>query len=228
MGEFVTRPFSQDRRGIALSLPPLPKDFQTLCPGFELAWLYKLPSTMSFRNYPRFGYLVTGSTKLDCAQRAIWGRMQEPVIRKRAWNTREMANYMRETFICHWRSALRPPRPLPEDFHALCPRFSLAEAEGAAAEFELPEIVQATFYTMLLNEAFELGVAHEYMAESMKSPLVGLRWSTFEVCLDCMDYVIRGAQLYRPANELEVEGARDGQEEGSGSVGPPAPSSDEE
>ena len=91
---------------------------------------------------------------------------------------------------------MRLPHPLPEDFHVLCLCFSLAQAEGAAAEFELPEIVQVTFYAMLLNEAFELGVAHDYMAESMKSSLVGLRWSTFEVWLDCMDEVIRGAQLY--------------------------------
>ncbi|KAJ8442187.1 hypothetical protein Cgig2_005127 [Carnegiea gigantea] len=34
---------------------------------------------------------------------------------------------------------------------------------------------------MLLNEAFKLGVAHEYTVESMKSSLVRLRWSTFEV-----------------------------------------------
>ncbi|KAJ8432518.1 hypothetical protein Cgig2_001111 [Carnegiea gigantea] len=126
-------------------------------------------------------------------------------------NMREMANYVRETFIWHWRSASHPPRSLPEDFHVLCPHFSLAEAEGAAAEFKLPEIVQAIFYAMLLNEAFGLGVAHEYAAESMKSSLIGLR----------------GAQLYRPADEVEVQGARDGQEEGSGSAGPPAPSSDE-
>ena len=60
------------------------------------------------------------------------------------------------------------PRPLPEDFYVLCPSFLLAKAEGATAEFELPEIVQATFYTMLLNEAFELSMAHEYTTESMK------------------------------------------------------------
>ncbi|KAJ8448736.1 hypothetical protein Cgig2_011357 [Carnegiea gigantea] len=77
--------------------------------------------------------------------------------------------------------------PFPEDFHVLCPRFSLVEAEGTAAEFEIPEIVQATFYAMLLSEAVELGVAHEYTAENMKSSLVGLRWSTFEVWMDCMD-----------------------------------------
>ncbi|KAJ8422954.1 hypothetical protein Cgig2_031576 [Carnegiea gigantea] len=43
-----------------------------------------------------------------------------------------------------------------------------------------------------------------------------------------MGYAITGAQLYRPADEVEVRGARDGQGEGSGSTGPPAPSSDED
>jgi len=57
------------------------------------------------------------------------------------YNTREMANYVRESFISRWRSAARPPRPLLEEFHVLCPRFSLSKAEGTAADFELPEIV---------------------------------------------------------------------------------------
>jgi len=64
---------------------------------------------------------------------------------------------VRESFVWHWRRALRPPRPLPEDFHALYPRFSLFEAEGATVDFELPEMVQVTFYAMLLNEAIEPG-----------------------------------------------------------------------
>ena len=125
-------------------------------------------------------------------------------------NTREMANYVRETFIWCWRSALRLPHPLPEDPHVLWPRFSLAEAESAAAEFELPEIVQAIFYVMLLNEAVKLAVAHEYTAESMKSSLVGLRRSTFEVWMDCMDCPLRAAQLYRLADEVEGRGSPDG------------------
>ncbi|KAJ8449494.1 hypothetical protein Cgig2_002291 [Carnegiea gigantea] len=171
------------------------------------------------------GYLVTGSIKPDSAQRAVLGKIREPVDRKEArsgerqmrtrplrkrpplrmllsrsspnsssinttsfshirhssvhlfegvvenigravsvtvslvimafppiHNTREMANYVRKTFIWHWRSASRLPHPLPEDSHILCPCFSLAEAESAVAEFELPEIVQARFYVMLLTK----------------------------------------------------------------------------
>jgi len=77
----------------------------------------------------------------------------------------------------------------------LCPCFLLAETEVAAAEFKLLEIVQATFYAMLVNKTFELGVAHEYTAERMKSSLVGLRWSTFEVW---MLKIARGRVQDRP------------------------------
>ncbi|KAJ8421146.1 LOW QUALITY PROTEIN: hypothetical protein Cgig2_027444 [Carnegiea gigantea] len=69
------------------------------------------------------------------------------------YDTREMANFVRESFIWHGRGATRPPHPLPEDYQDLCPCFSLPEAEGAALDFELPEMVQATFYAMLSNDA---------------------------------------------------------------------------
>ncbi|KAJ8430981.1 hypothetical protein Cgig2_027694 [Carnegiea gigantea] len=37
MSEYVTRHFAWDQHGIAFLPSPLPKDFQTLCPGFDLA-----------------------------------------------------------------------------------------------------------------------------------------------------------------------------------------------
>ena len=39
------------------------------------------------------------------------------------------------------------------------------------ADFKLPQMVQVTFYAMLLNEAVELGVVHDFMAEGLKSAL---------------------------------------------------------
>ncbi|KAJ8441773.1 hypothetical protein Cgig2_009019 [Carnegiea gigantea] len=144
------------------------------------------------------------------------------------YNMREMVNYVRESFIWCWRSASRPPCPLPEDFHALCSCFSLSEVEGTAIDFELPEIVQAKFYAMLLNEAVELVVAHDFTAESMKSSLIRLRWSTFEVWVGCVGHVLRVMQLQQLADEMEIRGSLDGQKEASGSNGPPAPSSEEE
>jgi len=107
------------------------------------------------------------------------------------YNTREIADYVRESFIWCWRRATRPPRPLPEDYHVLCPRFSLHKTEGAAADFELPEMVQVTFYAMLLNEAVELHVVHDFMAKGLRLALVGLRWSSFEVWMSLVDHELR-------------------------------------
>ena len=97
--------------------------------------------------------------------------MAFPLIR----NTREMALYLGETLGWHRRNASRPPRPLPEDFSGLCPGFSLSEAEITATELGLPEMVQATFYTMLLNNAVEFGAAHEFTGDEMKSVLMDLK-----------------------------------------------------
>ncbi|KAJ8430517.1 LOW QUALITY PROTEIN: hypothetical protein Cgig2_012916 [Carnegiea gigantea] len=140
------------------------------------------------------------------------------------YNTREMAGHVRESFVWRWRRALRPPCPLPEDFHALCPRFSMLEAKGTAADFELPEMVQATFYAMLLNKAVELGAVRGFMAECLKSALVGL---SFEVWMSCVDHKLRKTQFRRQVITVKVHGPQDGQKESSGSNGPPAPSSDE-
>ncbi|KAJ8419891.1 hypothetical protein Cgig2_017701 [Carnegiea gigantea] len=134
-------------------------------------------------------YIILSHRILESS--SFQGSVAFPLI----YNMRKMANYVRESFIWRWRSASCPPHPLTEDFHVLCPRFSLSEAEGAAADFKLSEIVQATFYAMLLNEAIELGVAHDFAAESMKSSLIGLRWSTFEVWMDCVDHALMGAQF---------------------------------
>ncbi|KAJ8429577.1 LOW QUALITY PROTEIN: hypothetical protein Cgig2_023783 [Carnegiea gigantea] len=118
-------------------------------------------------------------------------------------STREMANYGKLHLALEER--LAPAAPLGEDFNVLCPYFSLAEAEIAAVESELPEIVQVTFYVMLLNDMLELGAVHEYTVEKMRSLLVGLRWSSFEAWMHIMDPVIQGAQLYHQLNEVEVK-----------------------
>ncbi|KAJ8422415.1 LOW QUALITY PROTEIN: hypothetical protein Cgig2_023439 [Carnegiea gigantea] len=107
-------------------------------------------------------------------------------------------------------SAWRLPHPLPEDFHALRPRFSLSEADGAAVDFELPEVVQVTLQAMLLTEAVELGMAHSFMAEGLKSARVGLRWSSLEVWMGCIDHVLSEAQLQRLTDEVEIRGPLDG------------------
>ncbi|KAJ8436120.1 hypothetical protein Cgig2_001147 [Carnegiea gigantea] len=221
-------------------------------------WRWPLLSCVGEHLNRGSGCLATESTRLDSARKAVQTKAQGPVVKGRArvgerqpmmrllkeklsvtvcaismafpptHSTREMANYVRETFTWCWRSASRPPRPLPADFNVLCPCFSLAEAEAAVAESELSEIIQVTFYAILLNKILELVVVHEYTAERMRSLLVGLRWSTFEVWMCIMDEVIRGAQLHCLSDEVEVKGARCSQGEASGSAAPSTPLSDEE
>jgi len=105
------------------------------------------------------------------------------------YNTREMADYMRESFIWRWRGATCPPHPLPEDYCNLCPRFSLPKAERAAA------MVQATFYVMLLNDAIKLGIVRGFIANDLKSTLVGLRWTCFKPRMSLTSHELREVRL---------------------------------
>ncbi|KAJ8432949.1 LOW QUALITY PROTEIN: hypothetical protein Cgig2_020579 [Carnegiea gigantea] len=43
-------------------------------------------------------------------------------------------------------------------------------------DFELPKLVQASFYTMLLNDAVGLDIVGEFIAADLKASLEGLRW----------------------------------------------------
>ncbi|KAJ8424041.1 hypothetical protein Cgig2_023226 [Carnegiea gigantea] len=87
------------------------------------------------------------------------------------YNTRKMDDYVRESFVWCWRRASCSPRPLPEDFHALCPCFLLSKAEGAVADFKLPEMVQVTFYVMLLCTALWLRLRRLFIKVEACGPL---------------------------------------------------------
>ena len=86
--------------------------------------------------------------------------MSEFVIRHFQWNRRG------ETF---------PPSHFPKDFRSLCLDFDLAMAEQVAAYYELPELPQAIFCTMLLNEAEKLGVLHGPRLRSLDVAFIELR-----------------------------------------------------
>ncbi|KAJ8439002.1 hypothetical protein Cgig2_012998 [Carnegiea gigantea] len=98
-------------------------------------------------------------------------------------STEEMAFHVLETFNWHLRRATFPSLPPPVDYQDLCSNFILSDAKVTALDFLLPEIVQVVFYTMVINDALELGVLSRDLAELLKSALVDLQWSTFEVWL---------------------------------------------
>ncbi|KAJ8426452.1 hypothetical protein Cgig2_031101 [Carnegiea gigantea] len=121
-------------------------------------------------------------------------------------DTSEMTDFVRESFTWHWRRATCLPCPLLDDYQDLCPRFSLPEAERAALDFELPEMVQATFYAMLLNDAVELGIVSGFLTDDLKSSLEGLRWTSFEAWLSHTSHDLREAQLRQQTLPSEVHG----------------------
>ncbi|KAJ8436689.1 hypothetical protein Cgig2_025519 [Carnegiea gigantea] len=78
---------------------------------------------------------------------------------------------------------LTPSRPLPENYHDLCPYFDLDMAEEFARDFRIPHMTQVVFYAMGVNNVLELGVMNTDLAEHLKSSLEGMWWHICEVML---------------------------------------------
>ncbi|KAJ8439962.1 hypothetical protein Cgig2_013589 [Carnegiea gigantea] len=85
--------------------------------------------------------------------------------------TNDMAYHVRDTFYWVRRGSMWPPSPLPEDYDDLCPNFDPYEVEKITWEAQIPELMQATFYAMVLGVAFDCGVVSR--AETM---LLRLCW----------------------------------------------------
>ncbi|KAJ8434513.1 LOW QUALITY PROTEIN: hypothetical protein Cgig2_030136 [Carnegiea gigantea] len=96
-------------------------------------------------------------------------------------STEEMALHVLETFDWHLRRAARPPRPLLGDYRELCSDFIPFDAEEAACDFRIPEMV--IFSAMVVNDALELDVLSRDLADDLKSALITLRWYIFEARL---------------------------------------------
>ncbi|KAJ8428568.1 hypothetical protein Cgig2_000432 [Carnegiea gigantea] len=121
------------------------------------------------------------------------------------------------------RSASRPPPPLSKDYRDLCPRFTLSDAEKAARDFELPKMIQATFYAMLLNDTIELGLVDTFMAVNLRATLEGSQWTSFKSWLNVDRRDLLEAQLRQRTPPEAVHGPVDSQEESSSSNDPPPP-----
>ncbi|KAJ8434599.1 LOW QUALITY PROTEIN: hypothetical protein Cgig2_025025 [Carnegiea gigantea] len=120
-------------------------------------------------------------------------------------------------------SASRPPHPLPEDYQELCLHFVLSKVEEAARNFELLEMVQATFYDMLLNDAVGLGIVSGFIAADLKASLEGLRWTSFESWMYINRHGLLEAQLHQRSPLGGTREPVNGQEESSSSNDCPLP-----
>ncbi|KAJ8428431.1 hypothetical protein Cgig2_003133 [Carnegiea gigantea] len=257
MALYVLGNFEWYRREVAFPPPPLPSDYEDLCPDFNMAMAeeyardYNLPKmpqivflTMLLNDTVKLGVLhgwmidimesvlkelrfmafEVGTEYLDATCREQSGTMvlkslQEarcPSLPLLISIKREFGNSCEGSFV----RASRPPRPLPVDYRDLYPSFTLSDAEKAARDFDISEIVQATLYGMVVNDAVELSVVSRDLAGDLKSTLKGVLAEHQQTCPyggQIHQRVFPGGGL-RPASN---------QEENSGANDPPAPSGDE-
>ncbi|KAJ8429877.1 hypothetical protein Cgig2_006777 [Carnegiea gigantea] len=75
----------------------------------------------------------------------------------------------------------------------------------AAYDFELLEIVQATIYAMLLNNAVGLGIVSGFIVVDLKASLEGLQWSSFESWMHRAEHGLLEAQLHQQSDRREKE-----------------------
>ena len=75
-------------------------------------------------------------------------------------STEQAADYVRVNFLWPLReSSILRPSLLPESNHGLCPNFNLFVAMRYAHNSRIPEMTQAIFYPMVLNDAAKLGLS---------------------------------------------------------------------
>jgi len=59
------------------------------------------------------------------------------------------------------------PEPLLTDYHSLCPGFDFGVATQYAQNSNIPEMMQAIFYAMVVNDVAELGLTSRLSIECM-------------------------------------------------------------
>jgi len=104
----------------------------------------------------------------------------------------------------------------------------LSDIEDAARNFRIPEMVQAIFFAMVVNEALEFGVFSRDLAEHLKSALEHLRWFILKLGCSLKGTRSCGSSCYGHVDLGARPGPTGGQEESSGSSDAPPPSSDDE
>ena len=55
-------------------------------------------------------------------------------------NTKQVANYVRATFMWRLRELVHPPQLLPKEYRSLYLNFDLEVTEASARDFHIPEL----------------------------------------------------------------------------------------
>ncbi|KAJ8419666.1 hypothetical protein Cgig2_033948 [Carnegiea gigantea] len=183
MAEYVANHFEWEWYGAAFPPLPLPKDFQALRPSYELTVAEEAAGRFEPPELPQLG--GWGS--------CMGGRsaVMESALTELRWSTSESWVWLNGDRIFEARTLLQggklwetaqsalsvmafpPLRDTREMANFdLCSRFVISEAEQAACNFELPKMVDATFYAMF-NDTVRLGLMGGFMAASLKVPMEG-------------------------------------------------------
>ncbi|KAJ8421365.1 hypothetical protein Cgig2_023575 [Carnegiea gigantea] len=94
------------------------------------------------------------------------------------------AEYVRDNLHRSERETSSPrPNLLPWNFSAYCPEFNHIVAMQFAHATHIPEMVQAVFYVMVINDEARLWLIRREIRESLMSDLRKLRWDAIEVWL---------------------------------------------
>ncbi|KAJ8430668.1 hypothetical protein Cgig2_033824 [Carnegiea gigantea] len=96
-------------------------------------------------------------------------------------NTEQATEYVCDHFRWSLKDPLNPgPKPLPTDYHGLCPRLDLE--------------VLAIFYAMVIDDAAELGLSHRLTMDVVMWAMQKLDWGLVEAWLGDNDQRLRRAQ----------------------------------
>ncbi|KAJ8445062.1 hypothetical protein Cgig2_022582 [Carnegiea gigantea] len=161
MTEYVVRHFEWDRRGVAFPPSPLPKDFQVVCPSYELVVAEEAAEHFKLPELPQvifYAMLLKEAERLGVLHRRELRTLESALIELR-WSTFVSWVWLKEWYNGRQRTLDTPLSPFIMAFPPLHDTREMAD--------------YVIFYTMLLNEAVELGVVHAFMADGLKSSLVG-------------------------------------------------------
>ncbi|KAJ8420864.1 hypothetical protein Cgig2_021280 [Carnegiea gigantea] len=115
--------------------------------------------------------------------------------------TEQVAEYVWDTFRWTLKESSAPgPKSLPVEYHDLYPRFDLGVVTRYAHDSNTPEMVQAIFYAMVVDDAAELGVSRRLIMDCMMWAIRKLDLNPVESWLEDIDCRLRKAQASPLAN----------------------------
>ena len=92
------------------------------------------------------------------------------------------------------------PTPLSSDYRGLCPRFDLGVVTRYAHDSHIPEMLQAIFYAVLVDDVAELGLSRRLIMDCMMWAMQKLDWGPILSWLIDIDRRLRRAQTSQCAN----------------------------